>query len=112
MYRRQKILIVTFAPGSDSYDLSVVNHLDDDILADLEIVMSDAVTRKHRAVFDPDSRWSTYHFDNRCPRSGVNPTISSYSASVVKIYNATNSIPRTLEYVIFLQCKNCSGSKV
>jgi hypothetical protein len=27
-------------------------------------------------------------------KSGTNPTITSYNASVVKIYNATNSIAR------------------
>jgi hypothetical protein len=40
--------------------------------------------------------------------SGASPTITSYNASVVKIYNATNSILERVFRIkiIFLQCKN------
>jgi hypothetical protein len=39
-------------------------------------------------------------------RPGASPTITSYNASVVKIYNATNSIARFRIKIIFLRCKN------
>jgi hypothetical protein len=38
--------------------------------------------------------------------SGANPTIASYNVSVVKIYNAKNSIARFLNKDVCLRCKN------
>jgi hypothetical protein len=40
---------------------------------------------------------------------GPNPTIASYNASVVKIYNATNIIARFRIKIIFLRCKNAAA---
>jgi hypothetical protein len=39
--------------------------------------------------------WSVFH--DRGARTGANPTIAGYSASVAKIYNVTESIARFLE---------------